>query len=573
MRGREEIGYVISASTNEGIISLLKDYETTEDIATNSIAIIEGKKRKYLAIISEIFHSSGSEKASNVAKYLSENGEARKVGEKVFTSLSAAKKFSTSLRLIPLAQTTKFGIEEVDTIPIHTGKIYPPTDEDIETFYGKMDEKINWGIGYTKQPIKDLESNIMIPINIDILTRGSFGIFGKSGTGKTHLGNILASLIIISNKQKKLDKPIKLLIFDMHSEYGLKVKDQHGNDYADGVGLIFKNDFKVYTPDYILAKEFGLEEFIIDPRELNVEDLEILKENLDLTPSFIDYLYQFRRIINETFEKDKMISDESLKKDYVWILYLLGFLDERKDIEKELRNIENQIEKKVTEYIGIGSLSSLRAGKGKLSALKRYEFIRIDKKDTISEIVDEIFYREKSVIISFGRYGDDPRAYTLIAHLLSKKLWQRAINEIMSGRQLKYKLVIFLEEAHKFLSGELYYKTAFGNIARELRKRGIVLCIIDQRPSQISEDVLGMLWNSFVFSLTTKVDIEAATRGLKYSHLFLPVVESLKRKEALIFGDAISLPAIVSIRDYKEFAKSIKDLYINNLMKLDIPGY
>ncbi|HLI46155.1 MAG TPA: ATP-binding protein, partial [Geobacterales bacterium] len=411
---------------------------------------------------------------------------------------------------------------------------------------------------------------VMIPINIDLLTRGSFGIFGKSGTGKTHLGNIIASLIIISNKKNKLDKPIKLLIFDMHSEYGLKVKDQHGNDYADGVGLLFKNDFKIYTPDILLSKEFRLEEFNIDPRELDVEDLEILKENLDLTQNFLDYLHQYKRMINDVFERVQQL-DDSLKK-HAWILYLLGYLDERKDLEKELKIIENRIEEKIKD-IGTGALASFRAGKGKLSSMRRYEFIAIDKKDTISEIVNELFYGERSVIISFGRYGDDPRAYTLIAHLLSKKIWQKAINEIMSNRQLKYKIVIFLEEAHKFLSGKLYYKTAFGEIARELRKRGIILCIIDQRPSQISEDVMGMLWNSFIFSLTTEVDIEASTKGLKYSHLFLPVVESLKRREALVFGEAIKMPAIITIRDYKEFAKEIEENYIKALPKMDIPGY
>jgi len=51
------------------------------------------------------------------------------------------------------------------------------------------------------------------------------------------------------------------------------------------------------------------------------------------------------------------------------------------------------------------------------------------------------------------------------------------------------------------------------------------------------------------------------------------VVESLKRREALVFGEAIKMPAIITIRDYKEFAKEIEENYIKALPKMDIPGY
>ncbi|MDT7891242.1 MAG: ATP-binding protein [Thermoproteota archaeon] len=568
----KEFAYIVDASSTRGLTAQLKDYNLTEDIATNSLIVVEGAKRKYLGLVAEIFHSSGSDKASELAKQLAKEGESKKIAETTIKTYSNLGKFSTSFLIIPLAQTNQSSVEEVDTIPVHESRIYLPKEEDIENFYGKMDNKTSWGIGYTKHAIKELDLKVKIPINVELITRGSFGIFGKSGTGKTHLGNILASLIILTNRFHDQDKKTKLLIFDMHSEYGLKVKDMHGNDYADGVGLLFKNDFKVYTPDSILAREFGLEEFTIDPKELTMEDIEILKENLNLSDAFIDYLGSYRRIINQIFEKDSVLRDEIYKKDHTWILYLLGFFENREDFEKRKAYLEGKIEEEI-QKLGAGAVQSFRSGKVRLNQLRRYEFLNPNKKDCVKEIVEELFKGERSIIISFGRYGDDARVYTLIAHLLSKKIWQRAISDIMEGKQLKYKLIIFLEEAHKFLSGELYYKTAFGNIARELRKRGIVLCIIDQRPSQIHEDVLAMLWNYFIFTLTSEKDIEACTRGLKFQNLFIPVISNLKRKEALVYGEAIRLPAILNIIDYKEFTKEIKDYYEKSLLKLDIPGY
>ncbi len=60
-----------------------------------------------------------------------------------------------------------------------------------------------------------------------------------------------------------MEKWIKPLIFDMHNEYGLKLKNQIGIDYEDGVGFAFKEEFTRYTPDSGPAKESGLEPFTI----------------------------------------------------------------------------------------------------------------------------------------------------------------------------------------------------------------------------------------------------------------------------------------------------------------------
>lgn len=555
---KKEFAFIIDASMNKGLVAQLKDYSLTEDVATNSLVIVEGKKRKYLALIYEIFHAAGSEQASSVSLYLAEESK-RRIAETTAQSYSTSGRFITALKAIPLAQAGSEEVEEVDTIPVHVAKVLTPSSSDIEIFYGKIDRKDNWGIGYSKSPSKNEKTNFLIPMNIEVLTRGSFGIFGKSGTGKTHLGNIVSALILLHNRVNKTGKKTKLLIFDMHSEYGLKVKDQQGNDYAEGVGMVFRNEFKIYTPDSLLARETGIEELKISAKDIEVEDLFALQKILDLSDAFLDYLRIYKNVL-----------ERSLRQRQSWVSYLLGFTEnlQREEIASIEQNLEGALKKS-----GTGAISAFRSGRAKLSTLRYYEFITNEGKSTLDEIVEEIFKGDRSVIISLGRYGDDPKAYMLIAQLLSRRVWSRAIGEIMAGRQLKYKLVIFLEEAHKFLSPSLFDKTAFGAIARELRKRGIILCIIDQRPSELAQDVTAMLWSNFVLTLTDEKDIEVATRGLKFASLFKPVVSTLKRKEALIFGEAIRLPAVVNIVDYKEFIKEIKDYYLNISEKIDIPGY
>ncbi len=574
-KATKELAFVLNASTSQGILAQLRDYSLTEDISTNSLAVIEGKKRIYLGIISETCHLKGSERASqNVSLMKEETG--RRIAEITKESYVEKDKFSTGLRLIPLAQTNGKITEEVDTIPVHMAKVLAPSEKNIKIFYGTIDNKVNWGIGYSKHPFKEIESKVMIPLNIDILTRGSFGIFGKSGTGKTHLGNIISTLIVLFNKLGNPDKKIKLLIFDMHSEYGLKVKDEHGNDYADGVGLIFRNEFLRCSPDHALAKERGLEKLMIDLSEITIEDFYVLEKILGLSENFTAYLPSFRfainKAVNEMPKQTSQIQQSSTtKQDNSWLLYLLGYLEDVYTSPEYER-----LEKKIGEYVkslGPGALSALRAGKAKLRSLNRYEFLSTEYKENLNEIVNELFEGNRNIIISFGRYGDDPRAYILIAQLLAKRIWEKAIDEIMRGRRLENKILIFLEEAHKFLSEEFYGKTAFGNIARELRKRGVLLAIIDQRPSQIAEDVMAMLWNNFVLTLTEPRDIESATRGLKYSELFKPVVSTLKKREVLIFGEAVKLPAVVTIRDYREFVNEAKKIYESLVQKIDLPGY
>lgn len=575
---QKEIGNVISASYASGILGRLNKYGLTEEIAVNSLIIVRGLSRSYLGLISDIALSSGSSEVSKLIRYQS-TSQSKAIGEKLIEktkeTLANLEKLQTDVTIIPLAQTNSNEVEDVDTIPSFFSKIFTPESEEIKKFYGEPDNFRLWGIGYPKSPLKSEKIEAIVPIDINTLLRGSFGIFGKTGTGKTVLGNILCSFLILSNKLKSLDKEVKLLIFDMHSEYGLMIKDMKGEDYAEGVGLAFKNEFVRYSVDKALVKEHMLEELKISVTDLEEADILTLKDELDLSESFLAYLHEFRIILNDVIER-KYVNNNHFpelkdKKGKLWILYLSGYF-ERYDNYRD--RLENDISSAIREKIGLGAVSALKAGKAKIASIMNYDFIEyFIEKDSVNEIVNEILDGPRSVIICLGRYGDDSRANILIANLVSKRIWKAVIDRIMNKKELKYKIIIFIEEAHKFLSPSLYYKTPFGNIARELRKRGVFLCIIDQTPSQISEEVMAMLWNYFVLTLTDKKDIERVTFSIKKPELFAPVVSYLKRQETLVYGEAIKVPVVVKIIDYKRFIDEAKKIYLSLASKAELPGY
>jgi DNA helicase HerA-like ATPase len=209
-------------------------------------------------------------------------------------------------------------------------------------------------------------------------------------------------------------------------------------------------------------------------------------------------------------------------------------------------------------------LSSIHSLYRKLSFLKTYNFIerKNTQSDTIDSIVETLLEKEpKHIIISFGVYGDDVRAYTLLTNMIARRLLEKAVLLGLQRKELSKRIVIFVEEAHKFLDPKLRENSPMGKIARELRKRGITLCIIDQRPSQIDPDVSSMIWNTFTSVLGDEKDIKAATINLGKSGLYDPIVRSLTRQNFLAFGDAFRFPVVVKTIDYQKYTEHAKELY------------
>lgn len=534
---------ITGGSLSRGLEAHILRSFSSEDITNGSLVVISGVKSRYLALISDLMLKSGSEIAVSLVR--GEDGsshELRLAQEAAAAGLKSEGVLGAELTLIPIAVYRNNVVEKADNIPGLMSSVRFPSLGDIESFYGRIDDKVFWGVGSPKSPLIDERLDVFIPINVDVLVRGCFGIFGKSGTGKTFLGNLLAAYIVLANHADAFRKKVKLLILDMHSEYGLMVKDQLGEEFAEGVGLAFKYDFLRLSPDSVLSREAGLDVFRLNYQVITVQDLLASGETLGFTKTFMDLLPSLGGLLRSMFDDN-------------WLKALCGFVDDDTD---------KTVKKEVRDRYGQGALSSLIAARGRLSRLANYEFIDWSDDgvvDSASDVVNELLEGHRSVVISFGRYGDDRVAYMLIANIIARRLWRSCIRKIMSGRKLRYRIVFFLEEAHKFLGPNMYYMTPFGNIARELRKRGIVLCILDQRPSQIFEDARAMLWNTFVMCLTEASDIDAASKGLPFSKLFRPVIEGLRRREVLIFGEAISIPSVVTVRDYKSAISEAKEIY------------
>jgi hypothetical protein len=132
--------------------------------------------------------------------------------------------------------------------------------------------------------------------------------------------------------------------------------------------------------------------------------------------------------------------------------------------------------------------------------------------------------------------------------------WEKKTNDFRTHGSLEPRpLIIVVEEAHKLLNREMAAQTTFATIARELRKYYVTLLIVDQRPSQIYDEVMSQLGTRISGWLGDDFDIQAALSGLSGRDALRGMLARLQPKEeVLLLGWGVPMPLPVRSRRYDE---------------------
>jgi uncharacterized protein len=162
------------------------------------------------------------------------------------------------------------------------------------------------------------------------------------------------------------------------------------------------------------------------------------------------------------------------------------------------------------------------------------------------------------IVLSFGQHESD-LDYLFVSNLLTRRIrqvWEKRTNDFRSGRQGAEEprpLVIVVEEAHKLLNREMAAQTTFSTIAREMRKYYVTLLIIDQRPSQIYDEVMSQLGTRITGWLGDADDIHAVLTGLAGREALRGMLARLQPKEeVLMLGWGVPMPIVVRSRRYDD---------------------
>jgi uncharacterized protein len=203
--------------------------------------------------------------------------------------------------------------------------------------------------------------------------------------------------------------------------------------------------------------------------------------------------------------------------------------------------------------------ASVRATWSKLQPIANRGYIHQNK--AISNMIDSL-ENGKTVIVNFGRYETD-MDLILVSNILSRLIrsrWVEMTNESRNGKrpQAPTPLTIWLEEAHKLLNPEVARQTTFGILAREMRKFGVTLGVIDQRPSEIDPDVMSQIGTRISGWLGDNSDIRGTLAGISDRGLSEQLARLAPKQEAVIMGWGVPIPVTVKVRDFFELQKEIQ---------------
>jgi hypothetical protein len=175
--------------------------------------------------------------------------------------------------------------------------------------------------------------------------------------------------------------------------------------------------------------------------------------------------------------------------------------------------------------------------------------------DSVGEIIKAL-EAGQHIVLSFGQHESD-LDYLLVSNLLTRRIraaWEARTNDFRSkGTKEPRPLVIVVEEAHKLLNRAMAAQTTFSTIARELRKYYVTLLIIDQRPSQIYDEVMSQLGTRISGWLGDDDDIRAVLSGLAGRDALRGMLARLQPKEeVLLLGWGVPMPLPVHSRRYDD---------------------
>jgi hypothetical protein len=362
----------------------------------------------------------------------------------------------------------------------------------------------------------------------------SAGIFGATGTGKSFLTRLLLAGLIQNNAAS-------VLVLDMHNEYAFNDKDEGGKSVT-GLKTMFGEKVKVVGLGAGSAirrnqPDFDLE---IAMSDIQPEDIELLTRELNLketTPTTLDALVAtFGR--QNWFQQFKGLKNGAVAED-----------EEGKKIPAP-----DSVAAWANDHgVNVMAAEGLH---NKLGRVFRLPYVvERTAADTMENIIDTL-EAGQHVVLSFGTHESD-LDYLLVSNLLTRRIRQRwvdATNEARSKNKPDPKqLVIAVEEAHKLLNREMAVQTTFSTIARELRKYYVTLLIIDQRPSQIYDEVMSQLGTRVSGWLGDEDDIRAVLSGLAGRDALRGMLARLQPKEeVLLLGWGVPMPLPVRSRRYDE---------------------
>jgi DNA helicase HerA-like ATPase len=102
-----------------------------------------------------------------------------------------------------------------------------------------------------------------------------------------------------------------------------------------------------------------------------------------------------------------------------------------------------------------------------------------------------------------------------------------------------------------------------------MRKFGVTLGVIDQRPSEIDPDVMSQIGTRISGWLGDASDIRGTLAGISDRGLSEQLARLAPKQEVLIMGWGVPIPVTVKVRDYFQLEKELKGKSVSTKQSAD----
>lgn len=508
---RRQLGYIVSGSLSNGLVMHL-DRACLEQIKSGKFVSIQGSDGSFFSLVTDIELNAKNPELTLFPP---------QVDEKLFAHLVRAHYLAARVILKPLVMLDHNGVvRPVKTVPSHFAPVFEASEDEIIAIFGREESEHSrfFAVG------NPIDMHTPVCLDLEAFVERSSGIFGKTGTGKTFTTRlVLAGLI-------KHEKAV-CVVFDMHNEYGLQARNEGtSRHFVKGLKTLFPDKVAIFSLDPASTLRRGVSPDVvvtIPYQAIYVQDIVSLHHELNLHPT--------------ACEAASLLSARYKK---AWLSELLSSGGRLKEL---------------AETVGAHP-ESIAALYRKLRQIERLPCFISDDRDDSHVITKMMEFLERgiSIIVEFGTFAST-FCYLLLANIITRHIHAlyTAKTELFLGNHSPAsepkKLVLVIEEAHKFLNPHAASQTIFGTIAREMRKYYVSLLVIDQRPSGIEPEVLSQIGTKIVAQLHDENDISAVLGGVHNASQLRTVLSTLdSKKQALLLGHAVALPIVVETRAYDE---------------------
>lgn len=457
-----------------------------------------------------------------------------------------------------------------DSLALPPKKVEPAKLEDIKAIY---ENSVNENEKFTFSTLS-LNKDVLVPVNGNRFFNKHIAIVGSTGSGKSHT---VAKILQKATESKA--SPFKglnnshIVIFDIHSEY------RSAFPFANVLGVE-----KLILPYWLLNSE-ELEELFLDTEANDHNQRNVFREAIVLNKK--------NHFSGDSVARERIHYDSPLYFDIEEVLYYIkNRNNEKKDKDNNIKWVDgdefvfgedtsSRLFKDGLEPKGTSATGTLN---GKLiNFINRLENKIFDKrlgfivgsktktvtfKDTLEAIIGYKNESKANVTI-FDVSGIPFEVLSICVSLISRLIFEvgyynkkyRKLND----QEQNAPILVVYEEAHKYApkSGLSKYrasKEAIERIAKEGRKYGVTLLLASQRPSEISETIFSQC-SSFISMRLTNPDDQNFVKRLLPDTIgdITNILPSLTEGEAVLIGDAISVPSLVKI-DKCEVPPSSSDI-------------